>query len=187
MNYRLPCIYFVSIGLILILIHGCATTSNTSSSPKKSYNSSKWTAPKNVSMKKVYDAVIEAGTQTGFTIYKKDKAAGTISMKKQESKEVAQKKQNSSTSNAVTYDIFNNQEVSGNQITVERRMIVHLKKVKGNVIVSSSISLYNAGIVDQALGGIVNKTLTDKFYRNLFLELAIDDPTQQNIVYDSAN
>ena len=187
MNYRLPCNYFVIIGLILVLIQGCANIPNTSSSSKKSYNSSKWTAPKNVSMKKVYDAVLEAGTQTGFTIYKKDKAAGTISMKKQESKDIAQKTQNSSTGNTPTYDILNNQEVSGNQITIERRMIVHLKKVKGNVIVSSSISLYNAGIVDQAFGGIVNKTLTDKFYRNLFLELAIDDPTEQNIVYDSSN
>lgn len=61
-------------GIVFSLVYGCAGT------PKVS----QWSAPSDLTFERVFNAALRAGTDNKFTIVSSDKAAGVISMKKQE-------------------------------------------------------------------------------------------------------
>ena len=121
---------------------------------------SKWTSPNNLTMKKVFNAALIAATENGFTVVNKDRTSGVISLKKQE---------------------------YGGDKMVERRMSVRLKQVGDKIVVSTKVVGSDFGIIEGALGGLVNKELTNNFYVYLFRELNIDDPTLRNIVIEDAH
>ena len=149
MGFRRFIGFLIVIGVVSLFTFGCAGT------PKIS----KWTAPNNLTIEKVFNAALIAGTENGFTVVNKDRTSGVISLKKQE---------------------------YGGDKMVERRMSIRLKQVGDKIVVSTKVSGSDFGIIEGTLGGLVHKELTNNFYAYLFRELNIEDPVLRNIVIDDA-
>ena len=141
---------YVVLGIVLSLICGCAGT------PKVS----QWSAPSNLTFERVFNAALRASTDNKFTIVSSDKAAGVISMKRQE---------------------------YGGDKMVERYLSVKLKQDGNKILVSTRASGSDFGIIEGALGGSVNKELTHNFYVYLFRELNIDNPALCRVVITDEN
>lgn len=116
---------------------------------------SQWTSPKDMTYEQVFNAALKATADNKFTLVYSDKAAGVISSKKQ--------------------------EYSGNKMT-ERNMNVQLKQAGDNILVSTKTSGSDFGLIEGALGGAVNKEITNNFFVYLFRQLNIRDPSLRKVV-----
>lgn len=125
---------------------------------------SQWTTPpeRKLTVGNVFDAALIAGTENKFTVINSDRQAGVISMKQE------------------TY--------GGDHKNNERRMSVRMKEIaKDAVEVKTKVSGSDFGIIEGALGGLVHKEITNKFYVYLFRELNITDPNQKQIIIVDEN
>jgi hypothetical protein len=134
-------------GVLGLLVSGCAGT------PKVS----RWTAPSDLPVERVYDAALRAGADNNFTVVSNDRTAGLITMQKQ--------------------------EYAGNKMA-ERRMSVRIRRAGGKVEVGTKVSGSDFGIIEGALGGAIHKEITNNFYVYLFRELDITSPALRQVVVE---
>lgn len=141
--------YAIALGMLCLGIVGCAGTVKVS----------RWAAPPSASYDSVYNAALAAATANQFTVVSQDRAAGVMSLRKE--------------------------EYAGDKMA-ERRMSVRIKQAGDKVEVSTTTSGSDFGVIEGSLGGLVNEGLTNKFYVNLFRELDITDPAARNVVVSDA-
>ena len=144
MNCKVSVEYCAVFGMIL-LFSACAGTPKTST----------WYSPITLTLEQVYNAAVIAGTDSGFTVYNQNRAAGLISLKKE--------------------------SIDGDE-TVVRTMTVKITPFGNKIKVSTKVSGSNSGIVEGTLGGTLHKEMTRNFYACLFKELGITDSNFQNVI-----
>lgn len=149
MDYKVS-IKFCAAIAVLLLLSACAGTPKIST----------WSPPNTVTLERVYNAALIAGTDNGFTVYNQDRPSGLISLKKEE---------------------------YGGDKMVDRRMSVKIKTVDDKVMVSTKMSGSDFGVIEGALGGAVHKELTNNFYVYLFRELGITDPNLTKVIIEDAH
>ena len=125
MNYKVSIKYCVAIAMMLLL-SACVGT------PKKSV----WYSPTALPLEQVYKAAITAGADNGFSVDNQNRAAGLISLKKEEQ--------------------------DGNE-TVVHIMSVKITQFGNKIMVSTNMSGNDTGIVEGTLGGFAHRKMTRTF------------------------
>ncbi len=144
MNCKVSVEYCAVIGMVLLL-SSCVGTPKIST----------WYSPITFKLEQVYNAAVVAGTESGFTVYNQNRAAGLISLRK---------------------------EVLDGDEAVVRSMSVKITQFGNKIKVSTKVSGSTSGVVEGTLGGSIHKEMTRTFYDCLFRELGITDPNFQNVI-----
>ena len=148
MNFKVSIKYCVA-ATMMLLLSACAGT------PQKSA----WYSPTTSTVEQVYKAALMAGADNGFTVDNQNRAAGLISLKKEE---------------------------QDGAVTVVHSMSVKITQFGNKIMVSTNVSGNDTGIVEGTLGKFEHRKMTRTFYDHLFRELGIADPNLQNILIEDA-